>query len=376
VQALTPKQRMLRAYRGQPVDRPPVAPEFWYYYPARVLGVDMIAFEREVPLWEALLATFQRYGSEGWGAAFAEVLDAERVVSSRMERMEEGRYRETRTMCFRGRELVSQRMYSREEPSSVERYPVQRPEELAAYVEMQLSEAGRFSFEEAVTAHSRVGESYLLELWLGLPFFDFIAEGMGFEPALLYFLSGNDEQLHAWRERYIEQGRRLVEWASEATPFESFVIGCSSSCNSLLGPRLWRRWDKPYLRAMSEEVHRRGRLLHLHFHGRCLETVADFAELGLDCVCPFERPPGGDVEGEGGLRRVRELLAERVTMNGNVHTVDTLIRGSPEQVRGEVQEIRRAFAGSRRFIIGTGDQVGKETPEQNILAMLEEGREG
>lgn len=30
---------MLNAYRGVPNDRPPVAPEFWYYYPNKLLGV-------------------------------------------------------------------------------------------------------------------------------------------------------------------------------------------------------------------------------------------------------------------------------------------------------------------------------------------------
>ncbi|MBC7288901.1 MAG: hypothetical protein H5T86_12865, partial [Armatimonadetes bacterium] len=64
---MTPKQRMLAAYRGEAVDRVPVAPEFWYYVPARVLGVDMVTFEREVPLWEALWRTFRHYGTEGWG---------------------------------------------------------------------------------------------------------------------------------------------------------------------------------------------------------------------------------------------------------------------------------------------------------------------
>lgn len=42
------KKRMLNAYKRIFSDRYPVAPEFWYYYPAKLLGVDMIAFESEV----------------------------------------------------------------------------------------------------------------------------------------------------------------------------------------------------------------------------------------------------------------------------------------------------------------------------------------
>jgi len=68
---------------------------------------------------------------------------------------------------------------------------------------------------------------------------------------------------------------------------------------------------------------------------------------------------------------VRAALDERVTFNGNVHTVETLIRGKPADVRREVSQIREAFAGSSRLIIGTGDQVGRETPDENIAAMVE-----
>jgi len=163
------------------------------------------------------------------------------------------------------------------------------------------------------------------------------------------------------------------------TPFESFFIGCTWSCNSLLGPALWRQWDKPVIRAVCDEVHRLGRLVHVHFHGRCMETVRDFAEMGIDCVCPFERPPGGDVDGLAGLHEVAAALAPRggargTTFNGNVHTVETLIRGTADDVRREVREVLDAFAGSTRVIVGTGDQVGRETPEENLHALVDEAR--
>jgi hypothetical protein len=142
------------------------------------------------------------------------------------------------------------------------------------------------------------------------------------------------------------------------------VIGCSYLCNSLLGPALWRQWDKPYIQAMADEIHSQRRLLHIHFLGRSLETAGDFAAIGIDCIYPFERGPGGDVAGLAGLLALRRLLDGKVTMNGNVHTVETLIRGTTEDVRREVREIKEAFAGSARLIIGTGDKVGRETPEK------------
>lgn len=371
---MTPKERMLAAYRGLPVDVPPVAPEFWYYFPAKVLGVDMITFQKEIPFWKALQETFRRYGTEGWGAAFARTQNPEAESSSRTEKLPDGRFLETTVTRYRGSRFESRALYDPQEPAAMVTRPVEDPADLEAYAAMRLSPDCRLDFSEPNRAHAAVGEDYLLELWLGAPFFDFLEGALGFEKAVFYLLSAEEATLLSLRERFIERQLELVRRACAETPYESFAVGCSSSCNSLLGPDLWRTWDKPALRAVVEEVHRHGRLVHVHFHGKSAETLADFAELGIDCVCPFERPPGGDIVGLPGLVRVRELLGERVTMNGNVHTVETLIRGTPEDVRREVGEIRAAFAGSRRFIVGTGDQVGRETPDENIFAMVEEAR--
>ena len=372
----TPKQRMLNAYRGVPSDRAPVAPEFWYYYPARLLGVDMIAFEREVPFWQALKTAFEHFSCEGWGAAFGEMtLEGSRTTISETPR-DQGRFRQTTTVRWRGREFTSSRIYDRAEPSSVESPPVGKLEELEPYLDMFLSEDAHVDLAPACAAHAGVGESYLLEYWLGMPFFDWIGDAAGFEPAVVWATSVSELQRDRLRERYLASMIALLRRAARETRFESFVIGCSASCNSLLGPALWRTLDKPLLAAVAREAHALGKLLHIHFHGRSIQTIADFVDVRVDCVCPFERPPGGDVQGIEGLRAVRTGLKEKVTFNGNVHTVETLIRGTPSDVRREVREIREAFGGSARCIIGTGDQVGRETPEENIAAMIDEGKRG
>ena len=148
-------------------------------------------------------------------------------------------------------------------------------------------------------------------------------------------MSDHDDMLEKYRDRYTRYVKRLLKGAVEQTGFESFFIGCNASCNSLLGPVLWRKWDKPYLEEIVREVHRYGRLIHNHNHGKIMETVPDIVEIGFDCVCPFEREPG-DVVGLEGLKKVRRLLNDRVTFNGNVATVKTLIGGTPRgrQKRG------------------------------------------
>ena len=377
----TPKTRMLNAYRGVANDRVAIAPEFWYYYPAKLLGVDMLQFARDVPFHRALQTTFAHFGCEGWGITGAGVPNEQVWSESR------DAWVDADTLCVRTTthtplgDLSSASHCPRHEPGWVIERPIKDlARDLPAWELAVLGgEPEAMDCGGMLRAWEEVGESFLLEAALGDPFFDCYAgarEG-GFETALYEFLDPDLEPtLRRLQERYGEHLRRKVRRICATTPLESFFIGCSWSCNSLIGPTLWRRWDKPVIAAVAEEIHRHGRLLHLHLHGKCRETVADLAEIGVDSVCPFERPPGGDIATPDDLRLVARLLRGRTTMNGNVHTVDTLIRGTTDDVRREVGEILAAFAGNPRCILGTGDQVGRETPEENLWAMIEAGKAG
>ena len=368
---VTPKQRMLNAYRGLEVDKTPVAPEFWIYYPAKLLGLNMIEFEREIPFWQALKHTFEHFNCEGWGITGAGNIIADMKTSWKTTKVNENQYMDTATIMYRGTEFETITRRDKDEPAWRIKHMVSNIRDLPVALAMYFNEENGLDFSGAISAYNSVGESYLLEIGIGCPFFDFIAELLGFEKAAMYFNDEEESVLDSYLERYTEYQLNKIREIAKNTPFESFFIGCSYSCNSLIGKNMWRRWDKPYIKAAVDEIHKANRLVHIHFHGGSIETAADFAEIGIDCVCPFERPPGGDVAGLEGLKYVRSALADKVAFNGNVHTVETLIRGNPEDVRREVREIREAFAGSNRLIIGTGDQVGKETPDENIYAMLE-----
>jgi len=371
---MTPKSRMLAAYRGQPPDTVPVAPEFWYYIPAKLLGVEMVAFEREVPLWEALQRTFRHYGTEGWAIVGPGIPTPD--VRAREEWLDlgGGRFESRVTIETPHGTLTRRHQYDREEPS----WPLERPvkefeRDWPAYEAMTLGVVEEADWSGVQRALAAVGEDYLLEVAVAGPFFDYIAGGRegGLEQGIFDLLE-HEAFFVALHQRYVDYARRVTRAACTHTAADSLFIGCSWSCVSLIGPALWRRWDLPVIRAVAEEAHAAGRLLHIHFHGRCRDVLADLAACGADCVCPFERPPGGDITDVGEVRRT---LGDRVTFNGNVHTVETLIRGTPADVRREVESILEQWgADRRRLVLGTGDQVGRETPEANIAAMIETGR--
>lgn len=373
----TPKQRMLNAYRGIPNDRPPVAPEFWYYYPAKLMGLDMLEFHK-VPFHLALKRAFEHFGCEGWGIAGVDVPRPE--LAWQHEETWDGP--DTLLRCSQvkfpdGAVLTTRSRADRHEPGWVtERLIKDLDRDLPAWEFLALGgDVAQAQTARLDRAREEVGESYLLECVLGVPFFDFYAESRqgGLEQAIFDLLD-RPAYFTSLQRRYQHRLVAMVDAVCARSTVESFFIGCSWSCVSCLGPQMWRQYDAPVIRAVADAVHRHGRLLHLHFHGKTRAVLDDLGALGCDCICPFERGPGGDIDGVSGLWDVRRALGDRVTMNGNVHTVQTLIRGTPADVRREVDEIRQAFAGTSRVIIGTGDQVGRETPEENVWAMIDAAR--
>ena len=369
MRSFTPRQRMLAAYRGECPDRVPVAPEFWYYLPARLLGLDMIEFQ-QVPHWQALQQTFRHYACEGWGIVAPGKGAAEAEWQTETVQLNERQYdQRTRVRTPRG-ELTARQRLDKDEPAwAVERFIKDLERDWAIYEPLALPDPASLDWQPVEEALAAVGEDYLLEVYGGLPFTDFIGgvrEG-GFEQ-MVFDLQEHRDFLLGLRERYIAWLREVIREAFARTSAAAVFIGCGWACGSLLGPRLWRFWDRPVLAAAAAAAHEAGGLIHVHYHGRCRETLDDFADLELDCVCPFERPPGGDITD---LREVRRRLRRRVTMNGNVHTVETLIRGTPSDVVREVLEILEAWEGQPRLIVGTGDQVGRETPDENLHVMIE-----
>ncbi len=362
---------MLAAYEGRRSDGVPVAPEFWYYIPARVLGIPMYQLELEVPHWQALQHTFRHYGCDGWGIVAPGVPgEWEGGDSTQVRKTGEGQYEERSESVVAGRSLVWRRVLDASEPSWILERPIKDfGLDWPAYERLAFVPPDELDWHEVQSALDAVGDDYLLEVYVGMPFVDFAGGPReGGLPQVVMDLVDHEADMAALQARYIDYLVSKVEAAFAYTSARSVFVASGWSSISLLSPRVWRRWEKPVLEAVVQTAHACGGLVHHHFHGRCMAVLTELATLGLDCICPFERPPGGDVTD---LQRVRATLSERTAFNGNVHTVRTLIDGDSAAVRAEVLEILEAFEGSQRLIVGTGDQVGAETPDDNIYAMIE-----
>lgn len=110
---------------------------------------------------------------------------------------------------------------------------------------------------------------------------------------------------------------------------------------------------------------------HVHSCGPEAELVEILAnETHLTVIDPLEIPPMGNCN----LREIKQKFGDKIVLKGNLHTTDVMLNGTPEQVRDAAKRAIDDAAEGGGFILSTGDQCGRDTPEENLFAMIETAR--
>ncbi len=172
-------------------------------------------------------------------------------------------------------------------------------------------------------------------------------------------------------EQRIEIGeRRFREMMALDDPPDFVCVGGS-------GTLIWQSVETfrtlalPAVKHVIELAAAAGVPTHVHSCGPEKELVRILAEeTELTVIDPLEPPPMGDCD----LAELKRLYGDKIILKGNLHTTEVMLRGTAEDV---TQAARQAIDDTGRgggFILSTGDQCGRDTPHENLRAMVETAR--
>ena len=134
---------------------------------------------------------------------------------------------------------------------------------------------------------------------------------------------------------------------------------------------MFRRIALPAVKRVIELATADGYPTHVHSCGPERELVRIFAEqTTLTVIDPLEPPPMGDCD----LAELKRRYGDRIVLKGNLHTTDVMLRGTPEAVSAAARKAIDDGAAGGRFILSTGDQCGRDTPDANLHALVETAR--
>lgn len=139
------------------------------------------------------------------------------------------------------------------------------------------------------------------------------------------------------------------------------------SSGTIISRRQFREFSLPYLTTLIDLIHSRGRKVTLHICGKTDMIWELMADAGADCI---------SIDNEADLTLAKEKVGDRVRLMGNVRPSETMLQGTPADVRRAVIGcVKKAWDNPKGYIIASGCSLPTETPFENIHAMLDTARE-
>ncbi len=234
---------------------------------------------------------------------------------------------------------------------------IQRPED---WTELEVLDPYQGMLSEACRALDLIGQG----LEKGTPFiqtiFNPLAQAKNLGGArMITDLRQHPEALRAALETITESSIRFIE-AARPTGLAGVFLALQHATYELLSEAEYREFGRPYdLRILEATEGLWFNLLHLHGQDVMFDLVADY---------PVQAVNWHDRETAPALSEALPRIGGALV--GGLHRIDTMQRGTPDQVRAEVRAALEA-TGGRRIIIGTGCVMFVNTPLGNILAARE-----
>ncbi len=140
----------------------------------------------------------------------------------------------------------------------------------------------------------------------------------------------------------------------------------------LMSPASWQRHLQPRLKRWCDLIHDHGLKVLYHTDGAARKLLGPIIDCGVDVLNPIQHAcPGMD------MGELKAEFGDRVIFHGGVDNQTVLPRGTPEDVRAEVQLCRRTLgAGGQGYICCSCHNTQAGTPVENILAMVDEAKRG
>ncbi|MFA6451039.1 MAG: uroporphyrinogen decarboxylase family protein [bacterium] len=139
------------------------------------------------------------------------------------------------------------------------------------------------------------------------------------------------------------------------------------NATTLMSPKHYREFVKPYHREITDAVHRFGGLIAKHSDGNLWPIVDDLVEAGFDGIHPIQ-PQCMDI-GE-----VKKHLTGRAAVLGNIDCIDLLVKGTPEDVDKNVHETIRTAGPGGGYILSSSNSIHPDVKPENFIAMCRAAR--
>lgn len=351
------KQRVIAAFERRPTDRPPIFPVVTLVHAAKLIGKSISEIGLEPRLaYDALYKAWEVYGFDGFEIP---ALDEFPLFAEKLHPLWENEtlyfVDDAQNKCYYFQDLNDQpiklnnRVYSYEE---IFAQPVRSCEELLD---------GGFMDPVRDLIQRVDGRAFLAGHVPGQTFNSLVAY-RGSNQTMLDIYDDPDlvfQSFELFNRRTLELAKAFA-----AVGIDAIYIGDAWSSASIISPAQFEEFCLPYYKRMAGQIHEMGLKAYLHICGNSKPILEKMAQTGVDAIEPLD--PLGGVR----LDDARDRVGNLVALKGGVNTL-TLLSGTADEVERETRECLEIFRDVPGYIFGTGDDIPRDSPVENVLRMCD-----
>jgi uroporphyrinogen decarboxylase len=357
---MTSRERLLKVLHREIPDHVPAAPDLWEMIPIRLLkgrpSWEMLLY-RDPPVWKARADAARHFGVDGFfGLFIPHETDPQEVIVFQDDSRIVTRFRTETESGIQWSPTANLYTPNEATAAGVALNVVGQTEVPERWTEIKrnYNKTGREYFEDA---RAYVGESGLTGPCVWLP-----------------SLSSNQDEIYRYyddpdavREEKQCEGERILRLTEEYLSWNPDMLFIGNSGMMLFNPEpVFRDLSLEWLKKITAMAKAKGVPTHIHCCGP-EKTLARIGaeETDLTSLEPLEIPPMGDCV----LKEIKALYGDRLVLKGNLHTTETMWRGTPEKVEEACKRAIDEAAEGGGFILSTGDQTPRDTPDENLRIM-------
>ncbi len=368
---MTKRQRMLTAMTGGVPDRVPASPDTNWMIPARLVGGPFwnVYYHNDPPIWKAYNDCVRYFGIDGFSHHGVYDLPSHPQSEWTRDIIEQNEQRLvllTTMRCPAG-ELTQEEVFLHNlPPTPVKKFITDFKAQYDCLEYLLFGDVANIRFDTYQKTRADMGEDGVVGLCVLLPTL-LTHWRQPTEAAFLDYYDHHDllaEFIARWTQYLIQIAGAIIE--QDIKP--DFVFFPNSGMITMQSPEIMKEFSLPTLKTLTRMFKDAGIVTSLHCCGKERALVEAAAqETDLDCIDPLEVPPMGDCN----LREIKARFGRKLALKGNLHTTEVMLEMDAVGVEQAAKKcLDDAMAGGG-FILSTGDQCGRDTPDANIFKLVE-----
>ena len=179
---------------------------------------------------------------------------------------------------------------------------------------------------------------------------------------LLCNIGAGDDNVKVLRDKVAEYFLEYLNyWLDSDADAIFFADDFGSQRATLMGLHTFREYFCDFYKEAFDRVHKAGKYVFFHSCGYIYDFYQDFIDMGVDAI-------NSQIHCMG-YEKVADVGAGKITFWGEIDRQKTLFQGSPQDVKTEMEKMKRLFHVNGGGLIGHS-VAGVDVPLENIEMLL------